>query len=1526
MTLIPSPLGQMALSAKLCGPIARHFALRPSLRSVAAQIIEQQWRERGIKGPAPSTLTLYRRVPGQGWRLGSLADALIVRYCQASSLNLTAGVDLLSTDRASQTPSATDVDLYQVQTLLDECGPFLLDEYKRVLAEFWSYRGDRPNSPWGWLVNYLHNQFVTDCDLELSAGTLSAFEAVTAKAVAAFPEAAQRAQLDNMADVTVWLLNADATTTQALEPEWASALLIERAVPEQQRTMVLVYTLAGKLHRFESREALVNALRGSRHGAPVTLTLHKIAGPMFQAQVTMLFEQLLVLIERIAQATRGTDPDLPDLLMQYLDEATSLIDICAVNQRQTRLLYQRQLPLWLQQSSIADRHAYASGLVRLARAQRRGAGRSFLFDIPGILDYAKDAVRAAVLADHPQSARLNLEDFEVVNERVDAAAAGSGGNLYPVGSVTVVRLSLAQLALENRSALRAGSVTVQSRNGAPVPDWLTRGYLETLVSRLDLGKAYPDLLRQQLLDDASARAARQTLFVDQVREQLPLLALEKYLRKTDGITSRGVKLVQSICDVVPGHVALARMRPLAFRRRAGAKADVALNAYLIDARKSEGGPCVLYRSLHPQPLLEFTTEQGFCEALYDGGALQDDVLSRLDENARPLYARGGFEQPHIVRFTQGAEFSPIEVSAPSTLAEEALGENMLGQLYLSCARELVALAEAQSVSNSENRWIAYEELGWLMFNTLLPFFNGPVTVSAWMLQFFASLQSELQLPEAQEDGERLAVLLFNVASILFTFRNEPPLLKAPSRAPENNETLVPMRLVDDAVERAPSSPSAASLAGLDFSWSSARPGLTSAQRTALEPFKAELTLGRLGEALPHGPRQGLYLHADHLWASVDSNVYEVAITEDGTRIVDGQGQLGPWLRQQTPGVWAFDLGLRLRGGMPLNRRIEQMREANRQRVTALEHELAGLSIEREARIARLARNEAEFGFDKHPGEQHLRAYVDDIRHHCQQLIKADESFQALNQLKSQANFNRARASNLFELASAQIHLVRMLRLQFIDSVTRARTLPSVQEPPLQQAGGNGVAGRRERFVQASRHAKALIKEALASFEAIREVRRQLRGLLPTGPQNIAEIDEQLGRANSYRSWQSSEISLQGVLILEADQGEVWQLLDTVKSSRIALQMQATLEGDTSFTSQERVEVLDGSVRNFAVALEVARNYQAGPRSEAAKPLVEAYVHSLQRMLLEAEGELARHIRVLSSESEPAQPRANSRHAVIKTRNRGGVVGQRRVGTGSNPDSVVVLDPIENSELAVYQESSEAGVWQPVAPATPVQTAAPRASLGNLLKRVGKLLAGAERQMLQARSQARTATIGVEMEEILVQQATPLEALANDIEEALTAVNEVDRATQEHDAAIEAKALSDKAVAMRALGRELRISITRAQPPTVGRLVYLKRQGEISITRPKGREPSARRTGRPQDYLQEYVISDTTGQPLWYAHFHYPSMDTAASDFTAAHLKTREQRFDGGQYRVKAEQNSQVVIQIYRSLIDRASADALFLGL
>lgn len=1525
--MTPVPFARMTRAVPFCGPIAFHFSARPALHDVAGQIIDEQWRLRAIAGPAPSILTLHRALPGQGYRIDDLADVLIERFCSERTLNLQRGVDFLSLESGAEFPRAADVDLQAVECLLNECGPLLIEVYKQALVDFWTAaQAQQPPGP--WLATYLLRQCVSAATLQVAAGTLDSIEAATAQIVAQFPEAAQRARFDNVRDVDVWLLAMDIDATHGLDPDLASAVLIERHIPGPARSLVLLYTLSGRLYRFDSRAALVQSLAprwGSEAKGAFTLSLYKTSRPIFVAQAELLCEQQLELVESLGREAQQSQVSDGPSLAQRLDEASSLIELCAWSEHQLRVLYRDQLPAWLRQAPRADRLRYAWHLVQLAELERHDEGRSFLEGIPDASGFAMAAVREAILGDHPDAQTLDLDDIELINRQVTAVAAGSGGDVSAVGTTTTVQLNLAQFALANLAALRSGSVTLQRRSGAALPDWMSLDYLKALVVRLDVGRTYPLRLRHCLLDDAEQRGLRQKRFCAQVSEQLPLLALELHLRDAESMSAEGVVRLRSVFQPAPGATETACVRPLAFISQAGVAADVACNAYLIEGLALTDSGCLLYRPLHRQPLLEFASREALFQALCADGPLQDDVLSRLEQPRRALYAHGGFAQPHVVRFALGDEFAPLSFPGAAKLATAVLSGNVLEHFYRASVQELIERAEVQSVSSSESRWLSYEELGWLMFNTLLPFFNGPVALAGWMLPLFDNLRGLLTTARLEKEGEQMGELLLNLAFLLFSehgkgIRSTPePALPEPALS---ESTPV---LVEQSSEQPGSSPSAVQPRQLDFSWSSINQRLSERQRSALEAFRRDPLPSHSDTVVMDEPHLGLYRHDLRCWVALDGAVYEVTAGPEGVRMIDAQGNPGPWLREAAPGQWQLDLRLRLRGGMPLNRRIAQMREAKRERLATLERERIDVLGLRLNESLQLRRDLDAVADTPEPSQETLQRYQEHLRSHEALLLRSEELYKELNQLQPQTDYNRHHSRDLFDRGANIVQLMYVLRVEFKDNHRMMRGvqlhdewLEDPQMAPL-------YMDRYDRMMTVCRLAKSQVEELLARHGQIAEILRQLKAL-PGGGEVLADLTGLMEQEPPVSGWISTDLGLQGALVLDADRGvESHLLYSSLLSVRLGLQMQESLNAPDAFSEAETLEVLDSIIGHYVGALELAQGFQAGGRTEAARLLLDSYLGRIEQLKQQAEASMAERLDSLPARVETVRPSQSSprqKHVLIRTRNRGVIVGARRKAEGSHPEAVVVLDPIDNSELARYEETTERGIWQPVVAAAAEQPAPSLPGLATLLKRGGTALATADRQLARARSQARTAAIGVEMEEILARQAIPLETLVQQVELALTRENAVDDVAGGRDAAIQAGQLTRKAAEMRQEGRRLRIAITKAQPPTIGHVSYLVEQGEVLISRVGERVALARRKGFAQDFLQEYVIQDGQGQPLWYAHFHYASLEAQAADFTAGHLKTREQRFDRAPQLVGGR-NSQAVIQVYRSRIDRMSAATLF---
>lgn len=133
-------------------------------------------------------------------------------------------------------------------------------------------------------------------------------------------------------------------------------------------------------------------------------------------------------------------------------------------------------------------------------------------------------------------------------------------------------------------------------------------------------------------------------------------------------------------------------------------------------------------------------------------------------------------------------------------------------------------------------------------------------------------------------------------------------------------------------------------------------------------------------------------------------------------------------------------------------------------------------------------------------------------------------------------------------------------------------------------------------------------------------------------------------------------------------------------------------------------------------------------------------------------------------------------------------------------------------------------------------------------------------------------------------------------------------------------LRGEAGQLRAHGRYLRIEMARhTLTPTLGDVQFLLEQKVIRIQRLAGRVPET--IDGVVDYLQEYEVLDLSEgeRPLWYAHFHYPSVEAAGDQPKAAHLKTAAQRRLGREY------ERETGLKVYRGPITNALGRQVFLA-
>ncbi|MNN18870.1 hypothetical protein D3C81_1320900 [compost metagenome] len=112
-------------------------------------------------------------------------------------------------------------------------------------------------------------------------------------------------------------------------------------------------------------------------------------------------------------------------------------------------------------------------------------------------------------------------------------------------------------------------------------------------------------------------------------------------------------------------------------------------------------------------------------------------------------------------------------------------------------------------------------------------------------------------------------------------------------------------------------------------------------------------------------------------------------------------------------------------------------------------------------------------------------------------------------------------------------------------------------------------------------------------------------------------------------------------------------------------------------------------------------------------------------------------------------------------------------------------------------------------------------------------------------------------------------------------------------------------------------------PTANSLRYLHQESKIII------EPTVQRKAlSSSDYLDIYEIrrlaepGQQKGDGLWEAHFHYPSAETPARQFSRGHLKVWWQRKMGRKTQLNAAVSGQDVLEIYRGELRLKDVDGI----
>ncbi|MDH0731914.1 hypothetical protein N5F23_16180 [Pseudomonas sichuanensis] len=1497
----------VALSTLDC-TVARRFQDRPVLHAVAGRLLVEQWQQRQL-GHAHDPLALYlisRPARGaQAW-IRPLSMTLIERFCRRATLNLTEGEDFISSHPVDDPTRALKIDLHPVEVLINECGPFVVERHREELVQYWSTFDSNGQTPWQWYARYLEQQLGHAIDSRKDDGRLTSSEIDLANQLRNLPgEAGQHSSS------TITHLLTDLSDNGKIDLDLGSALLLEHG---GDTPVTLLYTLVGKLLAFPSRRAMLDIIARLWPESPIPgphkVQLAPTADVPFEIQALGLLHQQLQVLHSRSQQYFSQGHALA--LSHNLDRLTSMVELCNRDERRQRKTLAQRLPDWLQKASDGNQLHYARMLVDVAQGYKDAQGRFWLDGIDTAQAYANRQLALRLTTDHPDN-NIDPQDIRVINLQTHAGALAGQDNLIITGTPQRVEFSLADLAIGNLGLLKPGRVELSASDGASLPAWLNRSYIERIVSELDIGRSYPAMLRDKLLDDAAGKRERQALLGAQLRNQLPALAMELHLRD-QGISKDCVERVGEIfTPAVEDDAEHWVLRPLGLLRRTDAAPDMLLNTWLIEAASPEKGPCLLYRPLHAQPLQQFDDRLALLVAMGTPGELQDDLLARLPAEARRVYDHGGITEPHLFYPLDDTFAVPFGRPAPASLNVAPAVADIGQAIYLASVEESIQRFAAHSATTAETRWNSRLQLGWLLFNTVLPLAGTTLGKVAWLAQMEIALAQLFESDDTRDpSGHRMAMvnLLVNIALLLLSRTAWQ------SRLEEGQEASLPVQ--STPIPMAPLVEIDTPETTLNFHWSHASRTLSATQRASLSQLRGKEPLHTLGTPIPYGPLAGLYLARDKFWVQLEGAVYRVVL-DDSTeqpRIVSDTAEeiLGPWLMRDEAGRWQLDLRLRLLGGMPSGSRIARLREEKRQTLATLDESIGQATREGIEQLRAINASARTLSDDSNP--EVLQSYLQS----CQRASAHWElQLQRLNQynaLQPRPNFKIERANALSQRAFSERLVNLTLHRLYDPARTHLARFLEEHQAHMSPADLNIYSTRLASL-------SPLIDQMVANADAMHELHQEMNKLTNRGQDSIQAMFDRINQ-----SWPSPEYRISSryrrlenrfnrLFVLHPfKDGELrprgfWLKRANANVALVVAQLKrlASLDHPSDELASRLLKAIGELLKQARRQL---GNFKALAQDEDSLALLTRIDADLDYLQAKVHLELSEY---------PAYPATTTLSqlrqgtpGLIETSEHGLLLGVPHEG-----DASIIDIPEADGQGSTRSYRHEQDGWVEIPPAPSPQKPNDD-SLKKLLKASDKLMSRARAELTQLQGTRSDSYLPVEIHDLLSTQQQRLIEQADAIERHLTADNQSDEAAGDRDAAQVTKALNDLSLSLGDQARNLRIQAALRQRPRMGEVQFLVDSGEATIHAIGNRTLLAKVKGRPADYLDEYSIRHQ-GQDLWYAHFHYPALDTPREQFLAGHLKTASQRHARGQS--VPDPASGRAVEVYRAPVSVAAATRYF---
>ncbi|MFG0408727.1 hypothetical protein [Pseudomonas sp. FYR_11] len=1012
--------------------VATQFANRPRLREVIAragfEVIAARYPWTRSQHPHLQSIqgfSILRGVNGQPpTASGQLVDTLLTHFFTGQPMALQP-TDQLSMDppavfRPQDSDPAIDLRMEDLNTDFDNMLSTLSETFQRAQVSFWNgCEKDSDVTRLQWLQQLLKAALLGTLERQgLDHDQKALLYALLAQSHAAAQVQALQVFLARPGDTLQWVL-----------PD----LLVTGR--QGARELILWCQPSGTVRSFDDLAAFSLALREALYEQHAFDSMSWACTPLredpFAYQARQLLNGLLQRIDRLQLRPGDKASDL-DERFYTLSDPSWVFPASFVLQPSTPAI---GFPDWLGNASLTDRFEYHTALLALSARQMLAQGGSSLDGIEDLQQYAVRRLREHMRNDHPAQAPYDPDQLLISLAQVVQVSSTGPARLEHLRTISLTELAITRLPPGGEQVAAA----IQRADQQPLDSWMNLDYVATLVDSVDIGGQYPQFVHDQLQRGNDADQRRQR-FAEEWRTSLLLSGLQaKIMAQLD---ERTWQVIADFCRRQPHASGALKLAPLAFNSvPGGPKSNPVHGMFVIEVPTT--GAWLLYRPLHTrQPIRQFDSRHQLITCIRTEHALQQDILIWLDDDARPIYANGGFVHPHLHSglaevahlLAPGAALVGLAIErlrVPVSLAFSPWADDLDSRLYQARAEVLLLLASRQSVSNQQLRWALVEQFAWVAFNTVTPLLRGPAGMLAWLVTALLGIRRDLTVLTEGSDQEKWlagADILLNLAMLLAhgpavaRTPPEPAYHAPPRRAPAALAEPLPEQQTWTAFAE-PAQPTALNVS--QWGHDQRLGNLPRDARAALERLRAPVSLSGL-QPLASGRMRGLYALDGRYYVQLQHVPYEVVESWSGMRIMgpplsqsewsqswgaepDGyylpsrERSRGPWLKRWN-GEWMLDL--HLAGGMPKSARalidektqafntLLATRVANDQKLNNTET-FVGVYLKRVEPYDQALEAFLK-SLDEHPG-----ASLDNLPEHLQESLRA---LQALRQ-ETRANLD-----------------------------------------------------------------------------------------------------------------------------------------------------------------------------------------------------------------------------------------------------------------------------------------------------------------------------------------------------------------------------------------------------------------------------------------------------------------------------------------------------------------------------------------